>query len=72
MPILDGHCWTAPAVAAGQIFARNAEVLDVSEAQAESVIEPDGVGDDLGRESVPAVARCWRAHSVSLPAVAST
>ena len=33
------------------------EVLDVSEAQAEAVVEPDGMGDDLGWKAVATVAR---------------
>ena len=42
------------------------EVLDVSEAQAEAVVEPDGMADDLRWESVSAVARCIGLHRASL------
>ena len=38
------------------------QILDVSEAQREAAIEPYGVLDDLGRESVAAIKR-----SVSSP-----
>jgi len=33
------------------------EILDITKAQGEAVIEPHGVADDLRREPVPAVAR---------------
>ena len=36
------------------------EILDISEAQAEAMVEPDGVADDLRRESVSSVARVLR------------
>ena len=29
------------------------EIFDIPETQAETVVEPDGVTDDLGRESIP-------------------
>ena len=32
------------------------EILDISEAQTEAVVEPDGVADDLRRESLPVTA----------------
>lgn len=40
--------------------------LDVSQAQAEHVVEPNGVADDLGREAVPAVAGGIGRHHASL------
>ncbi len=43
------------------------EILDISEAQAEAVVEPDGVADDLRRESVSVVAGCMVVHLPSLP-----
>ena len=48
------------------------KVFNISEAQTEAVIEPDGMADDLGWESVSAVARCLGFHSGSLPVTAST
>ncbi len=32
------------------------EVLNITEAQAEPAVQPDGVTDDLGRESMPTIA----------------
>ena len=43
------------------------EIFDVSEAEAEAVVQPDCVADDLGWESVSAVARRIGFHRVSLP-----
>jgi len=48
------------------------EVFDISEAQRKSVVEPDRVADDLGREPVFVVARCLGIHRRSLPVSAST
>jgi hypothetical protein len=48
------------------------KILDVSEAQAEAVVEPDGVADDLRRESVSSVADRIVLHRASLPATGST
>jgi hypothetical protein len=48
------------------------EVFDISEAQTESVVEPDGVADDLGREPVSVVARCFGVHRLGLPISTST
>ena len=48
------------------------EVLDVAEAKAESVVEPDRVADDLAWESVSVVARCFGVHWRTLPGGAST
>ena len=40
--------------------------LDIAQAEAEHVVQPDGVADDLGREAVPGVAGgVWR-HPASL------
>src|SRR3954471_1767883 len=36
--------------------------LDLAQAQAEAVVEPDGVGDDLGREAEAAVRVGGRPH----------
>jgi hypothetical protein len=41
-------------------------LFNVPEAQGESVVEPDGVTDDLGRETVPAVAASVGFHQPSL------
>ena len=48
------------------------EILDVSEAQTESVVEPDRVADDFLRESVSEVVWRSRAHRGSLPRTTST
>ena len=48
------------------------EILDVSEAQAEPVIQPDGVADDLGWEPVAAVAGCAAVHLPTLPPMSSS
>ncbi len=47
-------------------------ILDVSEAQAEAVVQPDGVADDFGRKTVSAIAVRIAAHVPSLPGPAST
>ena len=47
------------------------EVLDVSKTQAEPVVQPHSVTDDVRRESVSAVAGL-RAHRLSLPRGPST
>ena len=33
------------------------EVFDITETQAEATVDPNGVGDDFGRESISVVAR---------------
>ena len=48
------------------------EVLDVSEAQAEPVVQPDGVADDLGWEPMTAVAGCRAVHLATLPPMGSS
>jgi len=48
------------------------EVFDISEAQTESVVEPDGVADYFGREPVSVIARRFGIHPRSLPVSAST
>ena len=48
------------------------KVFNISEAQAESMIEPDGMADDIRRKSVSLIGWCIGVHSPSLPAVAST
>ena len=40
--------------------------LDVTQAQAEDVIQPHGVADDLGRKPVPGIGRGFECHAVSL------
>ena len=47
-------------------------IFDISEAQAEAVVEPDGVTDDFRRKSVSAIAGRVAAHRRTLPPVAST
>ncbi len=48
------------------------ELLDVTEAQAEAVVEPDGVADDLRGISVSVLAGCIIIHPPSLPVAASS
>ncbi len=48
------------------------QILDISKAQSEAMVQPDGMADDLGWESVSAVAWCLGAHRGSLPVSAST
>ncbi len=48
------------------------EIFDISEAQTEAVVEPNGMADDLRRESVSAVAGCVVIHPASLPDAPST
>ena len=47
------------------------KVFDVAEAQGEAVVEPDGVADDGGRESVAGIADDVVGHPATLPAVPS-
>jgi len=42
------------------------EQLDVPQAEAEQVVEPDGVADDLGWEPMAVVGVGWRLHAGSL------
>ncbi len=48
------------------------EIFDISEAQAEAVVQPNGMADDLRREPVSAVAGCVAIHPGSLPDTPST
>jgi hypothetical protein len=49
------------------------KIFDISQAQAESVIEPNGIADDILRETMAViVARSIGCHGNSLPATAST
>ena len=48
------------------------EILDVSEAQAEPVIQPDGMTDDLGWEAMASVAGCAVVHEPTLAALGSS
>ena len=48
--------------------SRREHLLDVTETQAEAVVEPDGMGNDLDRESVPRIRRFLFSHQQSLPA----
>ena len=54
-------------VSTGRVLAHY-EIFDVSETQAESVVEPDRVADDLSREPISAIARCSAVHRRTLPA----
>ena len=48
------------------------QILDISKAYAESMVEPDGVADDFGRKSISAVARRLALHSPILSVTRST
>ena len=60
----------------GFVGDRNAslgqQVLNIPEAESESVIEPHGVADDLGWESVAVIDRRVTAHSPTVPPAPST
>lgn len=48
------------------------EVFNISEAQAESVVEPNRMADDFQRESVSAAAGFVGVYCPSLPAITLT
>ncbi len=48
------------------------KIFDISEAQAESMVEPNSMADDFRREPVTAVAGCVAIHPGSLPDTPST
>ena len=48
------------------------EIFNVAETEGEAVVQPDGVADDGGRESVARIADDVVEHPATLPAVAST
>ena len=43
------------------------QILDIPEAQAVSVVEPDSVADDVGRKAMPKVARSSSVHPGIVP-----
>ena len=45
---------------------RSARSSSTSQAEAEHVVQPDSVADDLGGEPVAVVGIRWRLHAVSL------
>jgi hypothetical protein len=48
------------------------KIFYISEAQAEAVVEPDGMTDNFRGESVSAIAGLVGCHRPSLPVIAST
>jgi hypothetical protein len=48
------------------------KILNISEAQAEAVVEPDGLTDNFRGEPVSAIAGLVGCHRPSLPVIAST
>jgi hypothetical protein len=42
------------------------KVLDISEAQAESMVNPDGIADDFRRETMTVIARPIVLHGISV------
>ena len=48
------------------------EIFDIAEAEAEPMVEPDRVADDVGRESISVIAGRLAPHRLTLPLVAST
>ena len=53
-----------------RVVHRDLKPLHITKAETEAKIQPDGVRDDLGGESIAVVARCGAAHPGTLPAVA--
>ena len=47
------------------------EIFSIAEAEAESIVEPDRVADDVGRESLSVIAGRLAPHRPTLPLVAS-
>jgi len=43
------------------------QIVDLSQAQAELIIGPDGMADDFGRKTMPEVARSASSHAVIVP-----
>jgi hypothetical protein len=58
------HAPESNTLVADRDTALSQDILDVAVAQVESIVKPDGVGDDLWRESVTLVG----AHGNTLPA----
>ena len=48
------------------------EILSIAEAEAESIVEPDRVADDVRWESISVIAGGLAPHRPALPLVAST
>ena len=48
------------------------EIFGIAEAEAEPMVEPDRVADDVGRESISVIAGRLAPHRPTLPLVAST
>ena len=48
------------------------EIFSIAEAEVESIVEPDGVADDVGWESISVIAGRLAPHRPTLPLVAST
>ena len=48
------------------------EIFSIAEAEAESIVEPDRVDDDVGWESISVIAGRLAPHRPTLPLVAST
>ena len=48
------------------------QVFCIAKTQAKAMVEPDGVADDLRRESIAVVGRRLAGHRPTLPATAST
>jgi len=53
-------------------MSRWAQVLYISEAETEPVVEPDGVADDFGRESIAVIVGRLARHPPTLSATVST
>ena len=48
------------------------QIFHVPETQAEAKVEPDGLRDDVGRESISVIARRGTVHPVTLISLTST
>src|SRR4030095_11836365 len=75
-PSRVGHAKGLTPVPDGLVRYRDAalgeEVFDVAEAEGESVVEPDGVADNHGREPVAWIVRDVVGHPATVAAVASS
>jgi hypothetical protein len=48
------------------------KILDISETQAETMIDPDGMANDFDREAITVVTRTTGFHALSLAASSSS
>jgi hypothetical protein len=58
--------WVMHNTQTGALLLHDKKILDIPEAQAEAMISPDSIADDLGRESIAGVTRALALHGNSL------